>query len=123
MYINKNSFKVNNVNLGTYLTDIQYNYPKLWSANSGRALSGRFSGTLLGIYPKFVLNFKPLNQSELEVVATILDAASQSVYYYDPNKKAYKTISTYSGDWATRCKNIGENEAFSVSLIAIDRRR
>ena len=122
MYTTNGSFLINNVDVGSYIIDIEYNYPKLWSNNTGRTLSGKMSGTLIGVFPKFVVQFKPLTKTELETLATILDSASQTITYYDPNKKQTKTITTYSSDWAVKCKNINQNESFSVSFIALNKR-
>ena len=126
MFIDANSIKINNVSMGQYLVDAKYGYHKLWGKDSGRNLNGDMTGTLLGIYPKITLQFKPLTKDELEIVVPLLDSASQSVRYYDPNKKAYVTMSTYTGDYEIGNKNIiGDvlkNDAFSCSLIARSRR-
>lgn len=123
MIIDKTGFKVNNVDFGQYLVQIDFEYNKLWAADTGRNLAGKQSGTLIGIFPKFVLQFRKLTRNELHIVAPILDAASQTVRYYDDNKGAYNTIQTYSGDYKLTNKSVDKNEGFSCSLIAIDRRR
>ena len=60
---------------------------------------GTQSGTLVGIFPKIILQFRKLTKSELEVIVPILDSASQTVTYYDPNKKENVTMTTYTGDY------------------------
>lgn len=122
MFIENTSFKINGTDISNYVIDIEYNYPKLWSSNSGRSLSGKFSGVLLGIYPKFVVQFKPLSQNELKTISKLLDSPRQTIRYYDPNKEMYKTTTTYSGDWAVKCKNINQNESFTISFISVDKR-
>lgn len=127
MYIDKNSLIINNVNMGQYLLEVEYGYNKLWSSDSGRNLAGTQTGTLIGIFPKLKLTFRELTKAELEIIAPILDAASQSTTYYDPVKKAATTMITYTGDWATTNKNIfsnvaNANESFSISVIAVSRR-
>lgn len=122
MYIDKNSLIINNVNMKDYIIDVEYTYNKLWSSNTGRSLSGKMSGVLLGIFPKLVVQFKPLNQTELQTISKILDSQNQSVTYYDPYKEQNVTMTTYTGDWSVRDKNIGENSTFSVSFIATQRR-
>lgn len=126
MFIDANSIKINNVSMGQYLVDAKYGYHKLWGKDSGRNLNGDMTGTLLGIYPKITLQFKPLTKAELEVVVPLLDSANQSVRYYDPNKKDYVTMSTYTGDYEVVNKNIIDNvlknDGFSCALIAISRR-
>ena len=108
--------------MGQYLTECEYQYNKLWSSDSGRNLAGTQTGTLIGIYPKIVCHFRKLNQSELQTLAPILDSATQSVTYYDPNKRTTTTMSTYTGDWSTTNKRIGINESFQISFIARSKR-
>ena len=84
------------------------------------------SGTLLGIFPKIILQFGRLTKTQLEVIAPILDSANQTVTYYDPNKKASVTMTTYTGDWENTNKHIisgnATNEGFSCSFIAVRKR-
>jgi hypothetical protein len=39
MYLDKDSFIMNNVNMGQYLTEIEFAYNKLWASDSGRNLA------------------------------------------------------------------------------------
>lgn len=77
-----------------------------------------FLGTLKGIFPKFILTFRKLNQTELEDISDILDSATQTVTYYSPKKKAMNTIGTYSGDWEYQNKYIQANESFECSFVS-----
>lgn len=126
MFVNKDSIIINGVNMGDYLLDAEYGYNKLWSSDSGRNLAGSQSGTLIGIFPKLVLEFKPLTKSELEAIVPILDSPRQTVSYYDPNKKAQTTMTTYSGDYKYKNKNVISgnvtNDGFSCSFISTSRR-
>ena len=87
---------------------------------------GTMSGTLIGIFPKIVLEFRKLTKSELEIIAPILDSTRQTVTYYDPNKKTNVTMTTYTGDYEVSNKTIingnRKNEGFSCSFIAISKR-
>lgn len=125
MFIDKNSLIVNNINLGNYIVEARYGYNKLWSSDSGRNLAGTQSGTLIGIFPKIVVQFRKLTQSELELLTPILDSARQTVKYYDPNKKAMTTMTTYTGDYEVINKGIIghiKNEGFQISFISTKRR-
>ena len=125
MFINKDSLIVNGINLGRYIVQATYSYNKLWSNDSGRNLAGVQSGTLIGIFPKIVVQFRKLTQTELETLAPILDSARQTVKYYDPNKKAMTTMTTYTGDYEIVNKGIVghvKNEGFQISFIATKRR-
>ena len=125
MFIDKNSLIVNNINLGNYIVEARYGYNKLWSNDSGRNLAGTQSGTLVGIFPKIVVQFRKLTQTELETLAPVLDNARQTVQYYDPNKKAMTTMTTYTGDYEVVNKGIVghvKNEGCQISFIATKRR-
>ena len=123
MFIDKNSFLINNVNFGQYLTQIEFGHNKLWADDTGRNLKGKTTGTFLGIVWKFKLSFGPLTQAQLETISPILDSAWQNTTYYDSNAKQSKTIETYTGDWATLNRttftNVARaNESFDISVIA-----
>ena len=126
MFLNKDSITINSVSMGQYLTEAKYGYNKLWSSDSGRSLSGAMSGTLIGIFPKLILQFRRLTKAELEVIVPILDSANQTVTYYDPNKKTNVTMTTYTGDYEVVNKQIisgsAKNEGFSCSFIAVRKR-
>lgn len=127
MYLDKNSLIIDGINMGKYITEVEFGYNKLWANDSGRNLAGVQSGTLIGIFPKLKVNFINLTQAELELLAPILDKATQNVTYYDPVKKEMTTMSTYTGDWATLNRNTftnvaRANESFSISFIARKKR-
>lgn len=125
MFIDKNSLIVNNINLGNYIVEARYGYNKLWSSDSGRNLAGTQSGTLIGIFPKIVVQFRKLTQTELETLVPVLDSVRQTVQYYDPNKKAMTTMTTYTGDYEVINKGIIghiKNEGFQISFISTKRR-
>lgn len=127
MFINKDSLVIDGINMGQYITEVEYGYNKLWASDSGRNLAGVQSGTLIGIFPKLKINFIKLTQEELELIAPILDKSTQEVTYYDPVLKRTTTMSTYTGDWATLNRNTftnvaRANESFSISFIARKKR-
>lgn len=126
MFINKNSIIINGVNMGQYLVEVKYQYNKLWASDSGRNLAGVQSGTLVGIFPKIILQFRKLTKAELETIVPILDAPYQTFSYYDPNKKAQTSMTTYTGDYEVDNKHIisgnKKNEGFNISFIAVSKR-
>lgn len=73
-----------------------------------------------------ILQFRKLTKAELELIVPILDSAYQTVTYYDPNKKANYTMTTYTGDYEVVNKQIingnAKNEGFSISFIAVRKR-
>lgn len=118
MYIDKNSIILENINLGQYLVQADYEYNKLWSSDSGRNLAGTHSGTLVGIFPKLVLYFRGLSKDEIHLLAPIFDSASQTIQYYDDFKGQMTTLTTYSGDWKFVSKNMHKGEPFNISFIS-----
>ena len=126
MFIDKNSIIIDGVNMGQYITEAKYSYNKLWASDSGRNLSGTMIASLVGVFPKLVLEFRKLTKSELEVIIPILDRPFQNTTYYDPNKKANVTMRTYTGDYEVSNKSIisgnTKNESFNCSFIAVSKR-
>ena len=123
MFINANSITINGVSMGQYLLSAKYEYNKLWGSDTGRNLKGQFTGTLVGVFPKLILTFRKLTKAEMNIIAPILDSASQTVTYYDPTKNSNKTINTYTGDWSYENKRIAnKNNSFECSFIAKERR-
>ena len=126
MFIDRNSIIIDGVNMGSYLVEVEYQYNKLWASDTGRNLAGEMSGTLVGIFPKFVLQFRQLSKTEFETIAQILDKSNQIFTYYDPYKRQTITIQTYTGDYKITNKNmlnnVDKNEGFSCSFIATSKR-
>ena len=126
MFLNKDSIMINGVSMGQYITEAKYGYNKLWASDSGRNLAGVQSGTLIGIFPKIILQFRPLTANELKIIVPILDSANQTVSYYDPYKQQQITMTTYTGDYEVVNRNIisgnVKNEGFSCSFISVRKR-
>ena len=126
MFIDKNSIIIDGVNMGQYITEAKYSYNKLWASDSGRNLSGTMVASLVGVFPKLILEFRKLTKSELEVIIPILDKPYQNTTYYDPYKKQNVTMRTYTGDYEVSNKSIisgnTKNESFSCSFIAVSKR-
>lgn len=126
MFIDKNSIIINGISMGQYIVEAKYGFNKLWASDSGRNLAGSMSGTLIGIFPKIILQFGKLTKTQLEIIIPILDSANQTVIYYDPNKKTNVTMTTYTGDYEITNKDIisddDKNEGFSCSFISVRKR-
>ena len=64
-----------------------------------------------------------MTKDEMNVIAPILDSATQSLTYYDPSINQNKTLSTYTGDWSYENKRIvSKNESFECSFISRESR-
>lgn len=126
MFIDKDSIKINNISIGQYIVEAKYSYNKLWANDTGRNLAGKMTGTLIGIFPKIILQFRKLTKAELEIIVPLIDASTQTIKYYDPYKKATVTMTTYTGDYEIVNDRIidanSKNEGFQVSFIAVSKR-
>ena len=127
MYIDKNSIVIDGISMGDYITGVTYEYHKLWGSDTGRnSLDGSFNGTFKGVFPKFVLKFRRLTKSELELLEPILDSAEQTFTYYDPKLQMSNTIKTYNGDWQVENNGLvsetRKNSAFEMGFIAKKKR-
>ena len=122
MFLNKDSIIINNISIGKYIVEAKFQYNKLFASDSGRNLAGKMTGTLIGIFPKLILQFRPLTKEELNIIAPILDSANQTVTYYDPNKNKNITMTTYTGDWELTNNNLNQNQGFSCSFISVQKR-
>lgn len=126
LFIEKNSIVINGISMGQYIVEAKYEYHKLWAPDSGRNLAGAQTGTLIGIFPKIILQFKSLTRNEFEFLIPILDGPRQTVTYYDPSKKQNITMETYSGEYEILNRHIitdtTKNKGFSCSFISIRKR-
>lgn len=123
MFLNADSIRLNNISMGQYLLSAKYEYNKLWGSDTGRNLKGKFSGTLVGTFPKITLTFRKLTKAEMNIIAPILNSGTQSLTYYDPDTDENETISTYTGDWSYENKQImTKNDSFSCTFISRERR-
>ena len=126
MIIDKDSLIVEGLNLGPFILEAKISFNKIWASDTGRNLAGTYSGTLIGIFPKIIVQFRKLTKSEVELIVPILDKATQETQYYDPNKKQKTIMSTYTGDYELSNKNIIDEltkvEGFSISFISRKKR-
>ena len=119
---------INGVNITQYLTDCKFGYNKVWGKDTGRnVLSGKYTGTLIGIFPKFICTFGSLTQAQIETLVPILDSAFQTTEYYDPYKQQKISIQTYTGDYELEQTCLFSDVAkagkpFNISFIATTKR-
>lgn len=117
MLLNKNNFTINGEKVGEYVSQIKFGYHKLWGSDSGRNMAQSVAGSFK-IFPKFTLKFREMNQQEIEKWQPIINAQSQSVNYYDPDKKKQNTVATYTNDLEYVQENLGEIDDFEVAFIS-----
>ena len=114
------------VDIGPYLVEVNYDYPLLFAEGSGRNLAGSMVSDFIGIFPKIKCQFGPLNKTQYEILAPIINSPTQVVKYYDGDKKQILEIETYpNGHIVTDTHVIDENsarEGFDVTFIARKKR-
>ena len=123
MFLDKDSIYMDGISMGKYLIQAKFGYHKIWSSNSGRTLSGKMTGTLVGVFPKITLSLRSLEPEELTYLAPHFDNARQSIKYMDPNENTQLTMETYAGDWEITYKNLRKGQGFDLSFISVDRRQ
>lgn len=79
---------------------IQYDveYPKLWSSNTGRSLTGENKGTLIGVFPKIVVQIGNMTEANIKAILKLTAQASTNVKYFNALKGTSVTASFYFGD-------------------------
>lgn len=101
--------------------DIQRN--KLWSSDSGRNMAGSMKGSLVGNFPKLLLNIGPTTEAEMRALELILDEAVIEVEYYNNKYGCTCTADFYAGDYKESLKKQSsmKYKPFTVNLIPNER--
>ncbi len=101
---------------------VQYN--KLWGQDSGRNLAGVNKGTLIGIFPKIILELGSMDEYEMEVFLAWTDLPEISVTYYDARYRELRTASYYSSspEASLKNKNTMKYDRITVNLIPNQKR-
>ena len=99
-------------------------YCKLWSADTGRSMTGENKGTLIGIFPKITVKLGRLSEDEMSAIINLTNQARADVKYYDVGKKSLVTASFYFGDVSSELerKSTMYHKGTSFSIIANKKR-
>ena len=92
---------------------------KLWSSDTGRNMAGSMKGTLVGNFPKIMLEIEPLDAEEMRELELIFDSASFSVEYYNNKYGCTCTSEFYANDYEEDLllKSEMKYKSFPVNLI------
>ncbi|MCD7722686.1 MAG: hypothetical protein LUH82_01865 [Clostridiales bacterium] len=73
---------------------------KLWGSDAGRSMTGVYSGTLLGIFPKITLKVgrTKLNATDIKTLSILTDQSTADCYFYDPRSKLMVKKAFYFDD-------------------------
>lgn len=96
---------------------------KLWSSDTGRNMAGSMKGTLIGNFPKIMLEIEPLDAEEMAELEILLDSASIEVEYYNNKYKCTCTADFYANDYEEDLlrRSDMQYKSFSVNLIPNER--
>lgn len=119
MFIDKDSLIINDISMGKYITEATFGFYDTWSSDTGyNTLSGNFTGTFKGTYPKITIRFaKALSINDLKILTnSIFRTSTQTITYDDPDGTR-KTITTHKGDLALKFTGINKKDAFSYDFV------
>jgi hypothetical protein len=91
---------------------------KLWS-DADRNMAGELKATFIGVFPKLVLEFGYLGESDMKSLLGLLEPASLSVSWWDSKLGDYRTGDFYTGDFKYPYWNKSKKmyAPFTVNLI------
>lgn len=102
------------------MTSYKVQRAKLWSADTGRSMTGENKGTLVGIFPKITITGGKMSQTDMAAIARLTDQAQTNIRYFDPATMTNRTASFYFGDLTSELARAGDMtyRAFEVNAIA-----
>lgn len=111
--------KIGSTQLDGYIQNLTIERNKLWTS-ADRNLAGDLKATFIGTFPKIVIEFGYLAETELKTVVGLLDTPSFSVSWWDSKAGDYKTGNFYASDYGYPVFDKSKElyEPFTVSLIS-----
>ncbi len=96
---------------------------KLWSSDTGRNMAGSMKGSLVGNFPKIMLEIEPLYAEEMSEIEKILDSATIEVEYYNNKYQCTCTADYYANDYEEDLLRMEDMKykSFPVNLIPNER--
>lgn len=115
--------KINGVTLPHNVT-FKVQRAKLWKS-SERNMNGDIRATLIGIFPKIIVQVGYTTQEELSNITRLLDQDFFTVEYFDVRLQETVTAEYYASDYDTELdsKSKGRYKPFEVSLVPVSKRR
>lgn len=100
---------------------VQYN--KLWT-DAGRNMAGTLRATFTGIFPKIVIETAPMGEDDMATLVALMNVASFTLYFWDPETKTHKSGTYYSSDFDVSLlkKTDGIWDAMKFSLVPFAKR-
>ena len=96
---------------------------KLWSSDTGRNMAGSMKGSLVGNFPKIMLEIEPLDAEEMSEIEKILDSATIEDEYYNNKYQCTCTADYYANDYEEDLLRMEDMKykSFPVNLIPNER--
>ena len=118
MIYNGNLLKLNGKTFNSIIS-YKISRSKLWASDTGRNMAGSMKGSLIGNFPKIMLEIEPLDSDEMAELEEILDSASITVQYYNNKYQCLCTGTFYANDYEEDLMIRSEMiyKSFTVNLI------
>lgn len=104
------------------LISYKVGFHKLWTRDSGRALTGAYKGTLIGIFPKLTITIKPQTNADRNAILKIVNQDYCDITYYDTSKGDGQMVTKqfYFGDVTDEIKKAVGNSEAKIKHAAIE---
>lgn len=118
--------KIGNTDITPYIIAGSYEIGryKQWATDTGRStITGKFSGTLIGVFPKITFTLGTLSNNDASTLYSIFDAAIVSATYYDTKTKTMKTAQFYCGDVIDKIKSAKtmKHDQTQIEIVAVEK--
>lgn len=115
--------KVNGTRL-PYVVSYKISRAKLWK-NSERNMAGDIRATLVGIFPKIIVQVGYTSQEQMANLTRLLDQDFFEVEWFDVRTQETITANYYASDYDIELDNKykGRYKPFEVSLVPVSKRR
>lgn len=107
-----------------YIVSYHVQRAKLWKS-SERNMNGDIRATLIGIFPKIIMQVGYTTQEQMANLTRLLDQDYFEVTWFDVRAQETVTTQYYAGDYEVGLFNKykGMYEPFEVSLVPVSKRR
>lgn len=97
---------------------------KLWQ-NAERNMNGDVRATLIGIFPKIIMQVNYTSQEEMAHLTELLDRDYFTVTWFDVRVQEVVSTQYYASDYEIELDNKqkGRYKPFEVSLVPVSKRR
>ena len=97
---------------------------KLWK-NAERNMNGDVRATLIGIFPKIIMQVNYTNQEEMAKLTELLDRDYFTVTWFDVRVQEVVSAQYYASDYEIELhdKSKGIYKPFDVNLVPVSKRR